>query len=471
MKQKLTLVNSALVYTIGTLLLKGINFFTLPIFTNLLTTTDYGITVMYTTWSGLFSILIGLGINGTVGVAKSNLEEEEYKEYLSSTLFLSTISFIIILFLYILFKNQFNYVIQISDSLLVIMIIQSFFSFVINFLLSIYTFEKEAKKYLYLSLLTTILNVIISIIWVISLNTDRYLGKIYGSAIVTISFGIIIYFNILIKGKKLICFKYWKYCLPIAIPIIFHNLSHLILNQVDRVMLQQWTNSSLVGIYSFTYNIGVMVNIIHMSINSAWVAWYFDALKEKMYAEIRDKVKIYIIIFTFFTAMFLLGSPEVIKLLSPKEYWIGIQLLPLIIIGYYFVFLYTFAVNYEFYIKKTSIIAIGSIVAAIMNILVNIIMIPKIGVSGAAVATMVAYFTLFIIHEFIVRVIFKHKDFPFKYYINSILIIFIITNIVYLFLDKFIIRWSILIILLLIIVILGIELTKRQSNKIEFQEI
>lgn len=156
MKQKLTLVNSALVYTIGTLLLKGINFFTLPIFTNLLTTTDYGITVMYTTWSGLFSILIGLGINGTVGVAKSNLEEEEYKEYLSSTLFLSTISFIIILFLYILFKNQFNYVIQISDSLLVIMIIQSFFSFVINFLLSIYTFEKEAKKYLYLSLLTTI---------------------------------------------------------------------------------------------------------------------------------------------------------------------------------------------------------------------------------------------------------------------------------------------------------------------------
>ena len=75
-----SLLNSAIWYTVGTFILKGVNFFTIPIFTRLLSTEDYGVVTIYSTWSAIFAIIVGIGINSTVGSARANLEVDEYKE-------------------------------------------------------------------------------------------------------------------------------------------------------------------------------------------------------------------------------------------------------------------------------------------------------------------------------------------------------------------------------------------------------
>ena len=79
-----SMVNSAIWYTVGSFVLKGVNFFTVPIFTSLLTTAEMGKITIYSTWGSIVAILVGLGIDGTVGSAKANLKDEEYTEYLSS---------------------------------------------------------------------------------------------------------------------------------------------------------------------------------------------------------------------------------------------------------------------------------------------------------------------------------------------------------------------------------------------------
>lgn len=442
------LINSALLYTVGNFFIKGVNFFTIPIFTRILTVNDYGVNSIYLTWSSILAIFMGLGIQGTIGSAKSNLNEKEYREYLSSTLFLATISFLIISLITIIFSDNLSRVLGLKNSILFILVIHSFFTFVINFASAKYTFDQEPKKYLKVSLIVTLINVILSIILVLNLNSDKYMGKIYGGAVSSILVGLILYYKIIKQGRILISQKYWKFCIPIAIPLIFHNLSHLILNQADRIMLQQFTNDGIVGMYSFVYNIGIMLNIVNMSINSAWVAWYFEALKNNFKDEIKERARGYIFIFSVLTAMFMLGSTEIVKILSPREYWEGIKVLPLIILGYYFVFLYTFAVNYEFYKKKTNFIAIGTFVASIINIGINFYFIPKIGIYAAALSTLIAYIVLFILHEFIVRIIMKHKDFSIKYYIKSLAYISIIYILNYVFKDNLIIRWIIILICL-----------------------
>lgn len=456
-KKETSLVGAAMLYTIGTFLLKGINFITMPIFTNLLTTKDFGIIAIYTTWSGVFTIFIGLGINGTIGSAKANLSENEYREYLSSNMFLATISFIVILLMTILLNDLVSSLLGLSKFLCIVLVINSFFTFVINFVSSVYAFDKEPKKHLKLSIITTVLNIILSIMLVLSMSSNKYLGRIYGGVVVSILIGFILYLNIFFEGKKLISKKYWLYCLPMAIPIIFHNLSHLVLNQADIVMLQRYLDEGEVGIYSYSYNIGVMLNVIHMSINSAWVAYYFDSLKAKLNEEVEKRAKIYIAIFSVMTVLFILGGGEIIRILSPKTFWSGIDILPLIILGYYFVFLYTFGVNYEFYNKKTAFIASGTIVAAIINIGINLILIPKIGMMAAAISTLIAYFILFIMHEIIVRIILKHRDFSFKYYIYSIIFVLIFTVITYMFKDNILIRWGLIIFITLCMLIYGLK--------------
>ncbi|WP_300385189.1 oligosaccharide flippase family protein [Clostridium sp.] len=459
--KKNTIVNSALWYTVGSFFLKGVNFFTVPIFINLLTTAEMGKVTIYSTWSAIVAILVGLGIEGTVGSAKANLEDKEYTEYLSSALVLATISFVIMLILSIAFRKSLVEITGLNPSLLVLLIIQSFFSFVISFVLATYTFARNHKAYLSVSCLSTILNIVLSISIILSMNSNRYLGRIYGWAICTVIIGVVLYIKVILKGKTFINFKYWKFCLPIALPLIFHNLSHLLLNQEDILMLKEFTTESIVGIYGVLYTIGTIINIIQVAINGAWVPWYYEALKKGDKKELRQKSAVYIIIFTLLTVMFILGVPEVIKIFTSREYWTGIPLLYIIIMGYYFVYLYTFPANFQFYSKKTQYIALGTIIAAFTNIACNYILIPYIGMYGAAIATLISYIGLFLIHFTIVKYKFKHQDYPFKYNIYGISAVLLAWIVSYIFLDNFIIRWVIIIMLLILSANIGIKEIKR----------
>ena len=447
-----TLLNSAIWYTVGTFILKGVNFFTTPIFTNLLNTEEYGVITIYSTWTSIFSIIIGLGINGAIGSAKANLQKADYEEYLSSTLFLSTLSFFVIGIGSLIFSRQLEGALGLSVPIIIILLFESYFSFVISFGTTIFTFERNHRAYLASSAITTIINIVLSIVLILSLNNEKYVGRIYGGAIATVAVGVFLYIQIIRKGKKLVSLKHWKFCLPIASPLIFHSLSHLVLNQADKLMLQKVTTDAIVGVYGFTYTIGSLINTIQIALNSAWLPWYYERLNSGNKDEMKKVSAIYISIFTALTVMFILGVPEIIKIASPQTYWSGIPILPIIIGGYYFVFLYTFPANYQFYIKQTKFIAIGTIISAVINIVINYIYMPRYGMYAAAFSTLCAYIVLFFIHFILVKVKYKHTDYPFIYNLIGIGIVFGASLITYIFIDIFIIRW------LIIIAILGIGL-------------
>lgn len=61
---------------------------------------------------------------------------------------------------------------------------------------------------------------------------------------------------------------------------------------------------------------------------------------------------------------FMFVSPEFVRLFADKNYWGGINLIPLIVLSIFFTFLYSFGVNFELYLRKTKWIAIGTTAAA-----------------------------------------------------------------------------------------------------------
>lgn len=88
--------------------------------------------------------------------------------------------------------------------------------------------------------------------------------------------------------------------------------------------------------------------------------------------------------------------------MADSSYWIGIKVIPILTFAVYFTFMYQFPVNFEFFHKKTKIIAIGTVGAGVLNIILNFIMIPLWGMYGAAVATAISYLALFFVHYYIV---------------------------------------------------------------------
>lgn len=106
----------------------------------------------------------------------------------------------------------------------------------------------------------------------------------------------------------------------------------------------------------------------------------------------------YLVVFTLITMIVMVVSIDLAKFMAPKDYYSGLSLVVPITLGYFFQFLYSLPVNAEFYEKKTSFIAIGTVASAIVNILLNMIFIPRLGIIAAGYTTVFTYFLLFIFH-------------------------------------------------------------------------
>lgn len=100
-----------------------------------------------------------------------------------------------------------------------------------------------------------------------------------------------------------------------------------------------------------------------------------------------------------------------------EEYSSSVSFIPLIIVSYFLTFLYTFPVNIQFYHKNTTFIPVGTIISALFNAVLNLLLIPRFGIHGAAIATVLSYFVLLILHHFISYRRYKYEDVLFSKYI------------------------------------------------------
>jgi O-antigen/teichoic acid export membrane protein len=95
---------------------------------------------------------------------------------------------------------------------------------------------------------------------------------------------------------------------------------------------------------------------------------------------------------------FILLSKEVFVLYAGEDFKDGAQLVPILAMGIYARFIYSLAVNYEQFMKKTGYIAVSTFTSALINVGFNYILIPIWGIMGATLATAMAKIILALVH-------------------------------------------------------------------------
>ena len=164
LNQKAT--RAGIYYTIANMFLKGCVFLTLPLFTRILSTNDFGIYNNYMAYEGLLSAILGLGLYGTVKNAKFDFKEN-FNEYLSSVLSLSLIVFVFVVLILNLFYPFYGNYLGFSRFVTNCLVFQSFGSYLIYFYGSKLNIEFEYKSYIFLSFFNTIVNILLSFILII----------------------------------------------------------------------------------------------------------------------------------------------------------------------------------------------------------------------------------------------------------------------------------------------------------------
>lgn len=453
-----SLVKSSFWYTLGNFFVKGMSFITIPIFTNIMSVEEYGLVNNFTAIAAIFTLFVGLSLNGAINNAKFEFKNNIH-EFMSSILFLSTCSFfffVIIGNLLYLFNNLYF---DLSQLVFNIMITYSYGKFLISYISAYYTINVKYFKFLKISILSTILDIGFSLVFMLVIFPDEsYIGKIIGSMIGTLIIGIAIYTSILLKGRVLYNKEYWKFALKISIPLVPHALAGVILNQFDRIMVNYYRGAFEAGIYSYIYNLGAILGVIYSSANHAWVPWFYKKMAENENDDIRKVSNIYIMLFGMITIMSILILIDIAKFMGPKEYQQGIPLLIPILLAYYFQFLYSLPVNVEFYEKKTAYIAIGTVLSALINFILNILLIPMYGYTAAAYTTVIAYIFLFIFHYLIAKKITKKKLFDVRVIIIVSFIVCLISLLLSFLIDYFLLRYLLVLLILLFSFKIGIKM-------------
>ena len=428
----------------STLVLQGLTFISGPIFSSRLGTDNYGIAAVYLTWVTLASTVFSLQAAGTLAVAQVNYPEDQQNAYQSSVLSLATISYFSFSLITIIITTVGKIWFAFNLPMIALGLIQGWGMYCVSTMNLKLTYEFKADKNFVLSILTSGLTIGLSIILINYFpENNNYWGRILGQAIIYALIGFIVLFLLLRSGKTIYNKDYWRFTLPIAIPTIFHTLASIVLNQSDKIMLQGLINNSAAGIYALAATFGSVMHSLWNAFNNSWVPFYYDYTKHNQTEEMRKHAKNYIELFTVMCMGFILLAKEVFHIYANIDFWSGTDLIPLFAIGHYFIFLYSFPVNYEFYNKKTKVIAIGTTIAAIMNIILNYLLICLCGIIGAVVATVLAHALQFIFHYIIANKM-PDSEFPFKMkdFVPGCLFVFG-TGIFYIFTkDIWLLRWG-----------------------------
>lgn len=444
-------------YTIGNYCLKGIGLITVPIFSRLLSTADYGIYNTFLAYEGILYLFIELALHESLKNAKYKFEGK-LDEYTSSI----TIIPIILMLLYgamvFIFGKLLMPIVGLSKILLYLLIWYSFCSGLVVFYRFRLALDYNYNEYLKISFANVIANVTLSIFLILNVfDQDRYMGRILGGTISFTIIAIYILIRLYRKATPKCNSQYWKYGLKIGVPIIPHGLAQILLLQFDRVMINSIVGSAEAGIYSFAYTIYSLIQIFSQSLETVFSPWVFSELKKNLEQGKKKVQKIgtcFMLLLAGACTTVMLIAPEVILVLGGKKYADSVYCVCPIVLGGFFAMSYCIPAVIEYFYEKTFYTSIGTTIAAAMNIVLNIIFIKKYGYVAASYTTLISYLVYFSLHEYISKRLCGFNMILNKYLLVALAILGVAFTTSVLFVGQVIIRLSVL----LLLVVIGIAL-------------
>lgn len=406
-------------YFIGNIFDKALAFITVPIFTRMLSSSDYGIASTYLSFVAILSVFITLSLGNSMRTAVLDFKSDINK-YLSSIFSLGIISATVISSVFIL--GSYTFTISFSRKLVVLCCLHAYSASIIATIQWKYIVELKYLRHTFLQCIPNISIVVLSIILIMNLKTDKYFGKIFSYFIINFVLGVSFVIYYLFQGKVFFNLQYWKYGLCFSLPLIFHSLSNTILSQSDRTMISYYINTSEAGLYSLAVQFGLVPTVVVSSLESLWIPFFMKQMELHDYKKIIFFVRPYIYFVTISCICIILIAPDILKIMSDPSYHSSVYFIAPIVLATFFRFLSSIPIDHEYYSKQTKQIATSTIFVAMINIVLNFMFIPQYGALAASYTTVVSYFSYFLIHFFV-----SHKLSPglfhFKYFIIPILFV------------------------------------------------
>lgn len=390
-------VKAGIWFTICNIVQRGIQFIVTPLYTRLLTTEQYGEYGVFITWLNIFMIFGTLNMSGGIYYNGLIKNEKDVKTYTSSLQILSLLCTCATYCIVFLLRCMLPNIINIPYTYLLMMFIYTLVYPAIEFWSAQNRVEYSYKPILVVTIFSALVSQIIGLVLVKYANFGAF-GVIIGFVFTNVIINGTVYIRNLFNGHFKINLFEWKHTLQFSLPLIPHYLSQVVLGQFDRIMISFYCGEAKVGIYTLAYQVGLIMSILATGINNVFTPWIYQRIKSGEYNSLKKVTNILLVFFLIINIAIILVAPEIVFILGTTEYQEAIWVIPPVMMSSFIMFAYCAFGTVLFYFEDTKRASVSTAAGAILNIVFNVLFIPRYGYIAAGYTTLASYLLIFILY-------------------------------------------------------------------------
>lgn len=407
-KQK-ELVSNTIILTLGKIGTQFVSFLLLPLYTSLLTPSEYGIVDLLNTYVALLIPLFNWQFDS--GLFRFMLDCRDNKREqmrLFSTTMIANIAQSLLYLIVFFIVQPF-----IKTDFKIILVIDVILSIFLSTLLQFARGLGDNVTYSFASFLSAVFTILLNVLLITAFDLGAW--GLFGAGIIAKILTIIYivfkdkvwkYFSIDLVSKRVYT-EIFRY----SIPLVPNQLSWWIVSTSDRTILSYFIGITANGIYSIANKFSTVYITFYNVFNLSWTESVSLHINDDEDGFLEDVINSMFMLFSSICLLIIAFMPVVFRFLVNRQYQIAYQQIPILLIAVLFQVIVGLYSAIYVALKKSVEIAKTSLGAAIINIAINLFLVKYIGIYSASISTLIAYFTMMIYRYIDIK---KYKNIPLK---------------------------------------------------------
>lgn len=398
----MNLAKSFSIYTVASFFNKGMMALLAFFLSNYILPADNGILSLYSVFILFVLPFVILGMPSSLIIEYTKLDEKQYKSYFTSSLALSTVSFLILLLIFFVLGNFVSGLVTIPYNFLLFGMIYSFFNLFQENILAYLRVLDKPLRFLLFSVVKDIIEIGL-VIYLVIISRRSAEGRVEAGVITSgavFVFAVIFFYR---RGliNSHISKTFVSAELRFGLAQVFFQFNVFVLNAADKYIINYFNpgDKTQLGIYFMASQFAFIINVL--------VSAFFFTYQPELYKFLKDlteenKLKMLKIKYLFAafllvcTILLCITVPFIYQWFINKKYHPGVTYIAWLAFGYFFWGLYALMLGFLYFYKKNRTVVVFSVASAIICIAMNYFFIRSFGVMGAAYANFITYLILFV---------------------------------------------------------------------------
>lgn len=389
-------MNTAAWSVASALLSRGAGVIFTPIFTRILTPSEFGVYSLYTSLMGIFTAICTLEISGSaIYKGFAAFDGEHTDDFITAALGAEMLLSLLSLSVYIPLRRVINRLSGLETVLSVILIMQIFSNAVIGLYIARLRYRGNFKAVAVINGAEGLLAPPVALLFIFL--GIRKTGRIYAQLAVTTAIALFILFKVVRRPSGLFSRDAWRYIFKLLIPMLPHYIASSALAQADKIIVARRLGEGAVGKYAAAFSVGHLPSLFTGAVALALTPYMIRRMKSGGSAEISERARRAVGFAALLVLTFLTLLPEAFRLFAAEEYYGALPAAFITALGLIFSFTVTLINNALLYYAKAATITKNTVITAAISLPVSYFLASRVGYVGVALTSMASYVLLLLL--------------------------------------------------------------------------